>query len=282
MQIKSILRTSAKQIGKEEARWLLEFVSGLSHANLISHGDEYLPIEQQKKFAALLQRRENGEPLAYLLGKAPFLNRDFIVSNAVLIPRPETELLVQLAKKEILEGQKALPLKIIKVLELGTGSGIIAISLKKECPQIQISAVDLSKEALKIAAENAQLHATKIKFLEGNWFHPVQNQRFDLIVSNPPYIAKNDAHLAQNGLPFEPQMALTDGKEASFGLSCLAEIIKKAPAHVTKGGKILLEHGFDQASKVRELLKNAGFSGIDSWQDEAQIWRVSGGFWRDV
>lgn len=226
---------------------------------------------QLARFDELLARREAGEPLAYLVGSAFFHGLEFAVSPAVLIPRPDTEVLVEQALA------RARRLTSPRLLDLGTGSGIVAIVLARLCPSAVLTAVDVSAPALAVARANAARHDAPVRFLEGDWYAPLGDERFDLIVSNPPYVAAGDPHLRQNGLPFEPRDALTDGLAGGDGLACIRIIIAGAHRHLSPGGELLIEHGYDQAVQVRELLDAAGFSDVGSWRDGAAIERVSGG-----
>jgi len=264
-------RQASQRIGRGEARSLLEMVCACTHADLIAHPDRAMSDDQVRRFDALVTRRESGEPLAYLLGSAWFAGLEFDVSPAVLIPRPDTEVLVNLAV------ERAARLPAARIVDLGTGSGIIPIVLSKRCTAAALTAVDVSAAALDVARANAARHGAAIRFLEGDWYAPLIGERFDLIVSNPPYIADGDPHLAGDGLPFEPQDALTDRVPGGDGMACLAAIIDGAAAHLAPGGWLLMEHGYDQAVKVRERLAAAGFGKIASWRDEAGIERVSGG-----
>jgi release factor glutamine methyltransferase len=212
--------------------------------------------------------------LAYLLGSADFHGLDFVVSPAVLIPRPDTEVLVTLA------AERAHRLAAPRIVDLGTGAGIVAVMLARLCPAAAVFAVDVSSAALEVATLNARRHGVPVSFLAGDWYEPLGGARFDLIVSNPPYVVDGDPHLQQNGLPYEPQSALTDGVAGGDGLSCIRAIVAGAPAHLSPAGWLLLEHGYDQAVAVRALLAAAGFSGVASWRDTAGIERVSGGFQR--
>ena len=196
---------------------------------------------------------------------------EFSVSPAVLIPRPETEVLVDEARK------RAQALTAPRIVDLGSGSGIIAILLARLCPSAAVSAVELSAAALEYARLNARRHSVQIRFLEGDWFEPLGAERFDLMVSNPPYVADGDPHLQQNGLPFEPQVALCDGVPGGNGMACIRTLIQGARKHLLPGGWLLIEHGYDQAVEVRDLLSAAGFAELASWCDGAAIERVSGG-----
>ncbi len=270
-QIGAAWRRASQRIDRLDARLLLEHVCGCRHADLIAHPERELTEAQAVRFEALLERREADEPLAYLVGNAFFYGLEFSVSSDVLIPRDDTEVLVDQAL------EKAVKYLQPKIVDLGTGSGIVAIMLAKRCPGAVVTATDLSPAALGIAQQNAARHGARVRFREGDWYAPLGEDRFDLIVSNPPYVVDGDPHLAQNGLPFEPQTALTDGVEGGDGLACIRAIVDGAPAHLSSGGWLLMEHGYDQAVQVRELLGVAGFSGVASWRDSAGIERVSGG-----
>ena len=264
-------RRASQRIERLDARRLLEHVAACTHADLIAHPERELSIAQSAQFADLLVRREAGEPLAYLLGSAFFKGLEFAVSPAVLIPRPDSEVLVDAALK------RAQDFATPRIVDLGTGSGIIAILLARLCPFAAVSAVDVSAAALECARVNAQRHLVEIRFLEGDWYEPLGAQRFDLIVSNPPYVADGDPHLQQNGLPFEPQDALSDGVPGGDGMACIRTLIQGAHKHLLTGGWLLIEHGYDQAVVVRSLLRAAGFTEFASWRDGAAIERVSGG-----
>jgi len=265
-------RRAGARIDRLDARLLLQQVCGCTHAELIVQSERHLSAAQCAEFDALLARRQAGEPLAYLLGSAYFMGLEFAVSPAVLIPRPETEVLVTQAQ-QLVQARRpgtAAP----RIVDLGTGTGIIAIALARLCPEAQVAAVDVSAAALAVARANAARHGAAVRFLLGDWYAPLGDERFDLILANPPYVAEGDPHLQQNGLPFEPQIALTDG---GAGLSCIREIIAGAAAHLLPNGWLLIEHGYDQAVEVAMLLARAGFADIAAWRDSAAIERVSGG-----
>lgn len=255
------------KIDRLDARLLLEHATGCTHADLLARPETPVIGPAYEQFAEWVVRRAAGQPLAYLVGEAEFRGRVFQVSPAVLIPRPETEVLIEMA----LEKMRALAAP--KVVDLGTGSGIVAISLALECPQASIATVDLSQEAIAVARNNAGRLGAKVDFFQGDWFVPLAGQRFDLIVSNPPYVAAGDPHLALNGLPHEPQMALTDGAD---GLDCIRRIVADAPLHLNSGGWLLVEHGYDQGEACRNLLTAAGFKSASTFPDLAGIDRVSG------
>lgn len=251
-----------------EARMLLGHALGKPRAWLIAHADEAAGAEAEQVYLALAQRRRQGEPIAYLLGEREFFGLEFRVAPAVLIPRPETELLVELALARIPADAAA------RVLDLGTGSGAIAVALAKQRPQARLTAVDVDYAALTIARANATRHKVGVRFFCGDWFGALSGESFDLIVSNPPYVAAADPHLAMGDVRFEPQRALVGGAD---GLDCIRAIVAKAPAHLHPGAWLLIEHGYDQAAACRALLEARGFQEVQSWPDLAGITRVSGG-----
>jgi release factor glutamine methyltransferase len=267
-------RRAVRRIERLDARLLLEYVCGATRADLIARPERAMTPAQASRFEALVSRRAVGEPLAYLAGSAWFCGLEFAVDPAVLIPRPETELLVDLAvrRAESVETPDA-----PRIVDLGTGSGIVAIVLARRCPRAGVTATDVSAAALGVARANASRHGVAVRFLEGDWYAPLGDERFDLIVSNPPYVADGDPHLALDGLPFEPRGALTDGVANGDGLSCVRRIVTGAARHLEPGGSLLIEHGYDQAASVRALLREAGFRDASSWRDGAGIERVSGG-----
>lgn len=250
-----------------EARMLLAHITGLSHAAMVSAGHDELPTAQWLAYQALAARRLAGEPVAYLLGQREFYGRDFAVSPAVLIPRPETELLVETALDKLGRERQA------RVVDLGTGSGIIACTLALEAPQWQLSAVDLSPDALAVARHNAANLAARVTFYHGSWLAPLpQDAQYDAIVSNPPYIEQHDHHLAEGDVRFEPRMALTD---ESDGLACLRAIAAAAPERLLPGGWLLVEHGYDQGAPCRALFQAAGLQQVATLQDLAGVDRVT-------
>ncbi|MBB3003760.1 release factor glutamine methyltransferase [Paraburkholderia tropica] len=258
-----------------EARILLMHVLGWRRTQLITRGDEALDAAPVAAFRALEARRVAGEPIAQLVGAREFFGLDFDVTPDVLIPRPETELLVETALAA-LEGI-AQP----RVLDLGTGSGAIAVAIASARPDARVWAVDRSEAALAVAARNAAklLDAHRpggaLSFVAGSWYDTLDAAlRFEVIVSNPPYIANGDPHLDQGDLRFEPRGALTDEAD---GLTCLRAIVDGAPARLVAGGVLWMEHGYDQAAAVRALLDARGFAEVRSEQDLAGIERISGG-----
>ena len=261
-----------RRIARLDARLLVQHIVGIGHAQFLAHPERRLSHDEANAFMALVNRRANGEPLAYLTGEREFFGRSFAVTADVLIPRPDTERLVLAA----LECAEARP-NPLEILDLGTGSGAIAITLALELPGATVTATDVSAPALSVAGRNAQALGATVRLVASDWYAALGSVRFDLIVSNPPYVAAGDPHLAQDGLPFEPDLALTDGGD---GLACLRAIVAGAPACLAPGGRLLLEHGYDQAEAVREMLAVAGFVSIASLRDLSGHERVSGGVWR--
>ena len=242
---------------------------------MISRDTDALPKALLEEWALLEKQRAEGQPVAYLIGKKEFFNIELKVAPGVLIPRPETELLVELTIDHIQSSGK----KTSKILDLGTGSGAIGLALAKNLPNAQVTCVDVSAEALKIAQENARLlNLNSVKFLQSNWFdalataRPCEDCVFDVIVSNPPYIPAGDHHLSMGDLRFEPSSALTDDHD---GLMAYRAIFKEAPAYLAADGFILVEHGFDQSKQVCQLLQEQNYINIKAHQDLAGIWRVA-------
>lgn len=303
---------------------LLAHALGVSRASLIAHPQRLLDAAQEQLAQYLIARRAAGEPIAYLIGTREFYGRGFMVSTATLIPRPETELIVEQALVRLsrhllpesranagvspsalpqistdtaflgrlksgpgqsdqhLGGLKSSPGQSdqrtgnpASVLDLGTGSGAIAVSIALECPGARVVAADISVEAIRIAAENARCLNATVEFVASNWYGRLEGRKFDLIVSNPPYVAGGDAHLSQGDLRFEPRGALTD--ESGDGLRSIRAVISGASAHLHPRGWLLVEHGYDQADACRELLLKAGFVNPTSVNDLAGIPRVAGG-----
>lgn len=237
---------------------------------LIAHDTDPLASQAVADYRRLLARRLTGEPMAYLMGYREFMSHRFIVTPDVLIPRPETELLVETAVQYLRS------LNAPRVLDLGTGSGAVAISIALACPGARVAATEINSRTLDVARQNAGDLSARVEFFLGSWYDSVLGQaRFDVIVSNPPYIAANDPHLQQGDLRFEPKCALTDGAD---GLGALRAIVEGAPAWLNPGGVLWVEHGWDQAQGVRGLLRQAGFGQVASLPDLAGIERISGGY----
>ncbi|MGB8338681.1 MAG: peptide chain release factor N(5)-glutamine methyltransferase [Burkholderiales bacterium] len=256
-----------------EGQMLLEHATGWSRTSLISYPERSVDAKQALIAMSFFARRRVGEPVAYLTGTREFYGLMFHVSPAVLIPRPETELLVDL----LLARLKKNPTH--SVLDLGTGSGAVAVTLAKLCDTAQVTGVEKSKAALNIARKNAgaiieKEFNNKLQLILGDWYQPVGSAKFDIIVSNPPYIAEADAHLSLGDLRHEPIQALTAGKD---GLDAIRKIVQGAPEHLNRGGWLLFEHGYNQEKACAALLKQAGFKPIFCEKDSAGIPRVSGG-----
>jgi release factor glutamine methyltransferase len=242
---------------------------------MISRDSDELPTPLLEEWALLEKQRAEGHPVAYLIGKKEFFNIELKVAPGVLIPRPETELLVELTINYVQSSGKKTP----KILDLGTGSGAIGLALAKNIPNAQITCVDVSAEALTIAQENARLlNLSSVKFIQSNWFDDLATSLaseeclFDVIVSNPPYIRHDDIHLSQGDLRFEPSSALTDDHD---GLMAYRTIFKKASAYLAEAGFILVEHGFDQSKEVCQLLQEQNYINVKAHQDLAGIWRAT-------
>jgi release factor glutamine methyltransferase len=244
--------------------------SQTERAWLISHDDEVLSESTALAYNVLCQRRLAGEPLAYIVGCKSFFGLDLQVDKRVLVPRPDTETLVEWALECAPTADKAL-----KVLDLGTGSGAVALAIKHSRPTWQVTALDASIDALNVAQNNAKRLNLNVNFLQSSWFDALAEAKFDLIVSNPPYIVEGDWHMA--ALVHEPKQALTSGVD---GLDDIRQIIAKSPQFLTSGGWLLLEHGYDQAVAVRDLLTQRGFGLVQSRLDLAGIERCSGGVWQ--
>ncbi len=250
-----------------DVRLLLQHSLKVDHAWLIGHINDELTDAQSESLQQLLLRRLNGEPIAYILGMREFYGLPLQTTPATLIPRPDTETLVEAALDKLPDNQN------LKVLDLGTGTGAIALAIAKNRAQSQVTAVDFSHEALSVAKENAQnLDLARVRLLQSDWFLNLQGEKFDVIVSNPPYIAENDAHLTQGDLRFEPLTALASGKD---GLDDIRLIIQAAPSYLNLHGWLMLEHGYDQAEKVAELLRLHGFEQISHAPDLSGTLRVT-------
>lgn len=266
-----LLRQAIAGIDRADAEALLLHVLGRDRAWLFAHARDPVGDEAAAAFAGLVERRANGEPVAYLTGRRGFWTLDLAVSPATLIPRPETERLVELALERLEDAPG------FRVADLGTGSGAIALALASERPQARVVATDASADALAVARANAAAHAlSNVDFRQGPWWAPLQGERFDLVASNPPYIAAADPHLGQGDLRFEPASALAAGAD---GLDDIRQIIDGAPAHLLPGGWLLLEHGWDQGGQVAELLRARGLGRVATWHDLEGRDRVSGGCW---
>ncbi len=258
----------AAGVARLDAQILLAHQWHCARSWLLAHDDALLDAPATAVFRARLVQRAAGVPLAYLVGSREFHGLDLQVSPAVLVPRPETEGLVDWAI-EVLVGRKA-----PQVADLGTGSGAIALAIKKRLPQVRMLAADASADALAIARTNAARHGLALEWAHGDWWAPLAGRRFDLVLSNPPYIAADDPHLA--ALAHEPRSALTPGGD---GLGALRRIVADAPAHLLPGGWLLLEHGHDQGGAVQQLLESRGFGTLQMRHDLAGLPRISGARW---
>jgi release factor glutamine methyltransferase len=248
-------------------RVLLCHALGVNRIALITQSERVLTEEESQRFAALVQRRLDGEPIAYIVGQREFFGLPFEVNEAVLIPRPDTELLVELTVDRVPPQGR--------VLDMGTGSGAIAVSVAHTRKDADVTALDLSADALAVAQRNAAVNGARVSFLQSDWYAALQGAApFDVIASNPPYIASGDRHLSEGDLRFEPVGALTDHAD---GLSALRIIIAGAAQHLKPQGWLLMEHGYDQSEAVRALLTETGYTEVQSWQDLAGIERVTGG-----
>ncbi|MGE5624213.1 MAG: peptide chain release factor N(5)-glutamine methyltransferase [Bacillota bacterium] len=254
-----------------DAELLLCHALGRDRGYLRAHPESAPSLDELQAFEKLIAGRAGGEPIAYLTSKREFWSLPLKVTPATLIPRPETERLVELALERI-------PIDAgFCVLDLGTGSGAVALAIAHERPRIHVTATDKSAEALQVARENAaSLGITNVEFMEGDWFAALGGRRFQVIVSNPPYVTEADTHLRHGDVRFEPRTALVAGPD---GLDSLRRIIQAAPEHLETGGSLLLEHGLDQGAAVRALLQAAGYSAVETWRDLAGLERVSGARW---
>lgn len=265
--LKTLLADS--RLPRLEVRMLLEHVLQKPRTWMLAHDTDPVSADGVQRYEALLQRRLAGEPMAYLVGYREFMGHAFRVTPDVLIPRPDTEVLVETALAALADCVKP------SVVDLGTGSGAIGISIALARPDARVWASDLSAAALAVARDNAQTLGARLHLAQGSWFEALGLQAdFDLIVSNPPYIAQSDPHLDQGDLRFEPRSALTDEGD---GLVEVRRIIAGAAARLKPGGALLIEHGWDQAQALRELLRETGFEHVASRRDLAGIERISGG-----
>jgi len=257
--VAAVLRQARDRIDPADAALLLAHALGHPRAWLLAHGNDEIAAEDAERFEALVERRATGAPVAYLTGSRGFWTLDLAVTPATLVPRPETELLVELALARIPSDVES------RVADLGTGSGAIALAIAKERPRARVVATDASSDALDVAGENAKRNGiANVEFRHGDWFAPLAGENFDLIASNPPYIALCDPHLGEGDLRFEPPSALSSGID---GLDAIRSIARDAPAHLRTGGWLLLEHGWEQGEAVRALLREAGFVEIGTERD---------------
>lgn len=257
--VQALLESAAGRIDAFEAEWLLAHVLGQSRAWLYAHRDDRPSAAEAARCEALFARRALGEPVAYLTGRRGFWAFDLMVSPHTLIPRPETERLVELAL------ERTSPDADLRLADLGTGSGAVALALAHERRRARVVATDISADALDVARANARmLGLGNLDFRQGDWLAPLAGERFDMIVSNPPYIADGDPHLRQGDLRHEPARALASGPE---GLDAIGVIVRDAPAHLHPDGWLLIEHGWEQGAAVRALLADAGFRDVQTDRD---------------
>jgi release factor glutamine methyltransferase len=263
----SLLASASLRIDRVDAEWLLLHVLQQSHGWLFAHRNDPLDPAVASAFETLVRRRMIGEPVAYLTGTRGFWSLALEVDPAVLIPRPETELLVELALERLSAHEP------LRVADLGTGSGAIALAIAHERPLARVVGVDASVAALELAGRNARrLGLSNVEFRTGDWCEPLHGEHYDLVASNPPYIASGDPHLSRGDLRFEPAMALASGVD---GLDAIRRIVRDAPAHLAPRGWLLLEHGWEQGAAVRALMQEAGLCDIATHQDLERRDRVT-------
>ncbi len=268
----ALAQARAAGLARLDAQLLLGHVLQRERGWLLAHDDAAVDDADAEAFTELCRRRRDGEPVAYLVGAREFHGLRLQVTPAVLVPRPETETLVERAL-QLLRGPLA-ALARPEVADLGTGSGAIALAVKHRCPAARVGAVELSAAALEVARANGRRLQLDVEWLAGDWWQPLAGRRFDLVISNPPYVAPGDPHLA--ALRHEPALALV---APDRGLGAIARIVADAGAHLRRGGWLLLEHGFDQAPAVRACLGAAGFADVDTVPDLAGQPRCTGGRW---
>ena len=261
---------SESESPKRDAEILLEHVTGKARTYLLAFGETELTAEQEARLAALLARRKTGEPVAHLVGEREFWSLPLYVSAATLIPRPDTECLVEQALAR-------LPVSSCRILDLGTGTGAIALALATERPDCAVTAVDVMPDAVALAQRNVErLGLTNVTVLQSSWFSALEKQTFGVIVSNPPYIDEHDPHLAQGDVRFEPLTALVAARE---GLADLEHIVTTSRQHLLSGGWLLVEHGWTQGEAVRALLTEAGYAGVKTCRDYGGNERLTLGQW---
>ena len=265
--VRALLESARGRVDPADAELLLAHALGRPRGWLYAHADAAAAADDAARFEALLERRGHGEPVAYLCGRRGFWTLDLMVTPDTLVPRPETELLVELALRR-------LPVRgPVRIADLGTGSGAIALALAAERPDATVVATDASPAALAVAAANARAAGLgRVGFHAGDWFAALPGQRFDLVASNPPYIADGDPHLREGDLRFEPPAALSSGED---GLDAIRAIVAGAPAHLSPGGWLLLEHGWTQGAAVRALLQAAGLVEVSTHRDLEERDRVT-------
>ncbi|WP_042283629.1 peptide chain release factor N(5)-glutamine methyltransferase [Citrobacter sedlakii] len=256
---------------RRDAEILLEYVTGKGRTWILAFGETELTDAQRQQLAALLARRRRGEPIAHLIGEREFWSLPLFVSPATLIPRPDTECLVEQALAR-------LPAASCRILDLGTGTGAIALALASERPDCDVTAVDRMPEAVALAQRNATRHAiTNVRILQSDWFSALAGNQFEMIVSNPPYIDEQDPHLSQGDVRFEPLTALVAGDQ---GMADIKHIIERARAVLMPEGMLLLEHGWQQGTAVRDAFVRAGYHDVETCRDYGDNERVTLGRWR--
>ncbi len=265
--VRALLEAARAMVDPAEAELLLAHALGRPRGWLYAHADAAAGAAEAARFEALLERRGRGEPVAYLCGRRGFWTLDLMVTPDTLIPRPETERLVELALERLPHSGR------VRIADLGTGSGAIALALASERPEALVAATDASPAALAVAGANARAAGLgNVCFHAGDWFAALPGQRFDLVASNPPYVADGDPHLLEGDLRFEPSAALSSGSD---GLDAIRRIVADAPAHLSPGGWLLLEHGWAQGAAVRALLQAAGFVEVGTRRDLEERDRVT-------
>lgn len=261
---------SASESPKRDAEILLEFVTGKARTYLLAFGETQLSAEQEAQLATLLARRKTGEPVAHLVGEREFWSLPLYVSPATLIPRPDTECLVEQALSR-------LPAQACRILDLGTGTGAIALALASERPDCEVTAVDVMPDAVALAQRNvARLGFPNVTVLQSSWFSALDNRTFGMIVSNPPYIDEHDPHLTQGDVRFEPLMALVAANE---GLADIVHIVTTSRQHLLPGGWLLVEHGWTQGDAVRDVFIAAGYRAVETCRDYGGNDRLTLGQW---
>jgi len=276
IDIKTALRKAAMRLMKSsltaqlDAEILLTHVIKKNRSFLYAHSEQILETTLYQKFEALILKRLEGIPIAHLTNEREFWSLPLYVTSDTLIPRPETELLIELTLSLLGKNSSC------SVLELGTGTGAISLALAKEKPEWNILATDLSQAALRVAQKNAERHQTQnITFIQSNWFEMIPQKTFNLIISNPPYLAEHDPHQHKGDLRYEPKQALVSGTD---GLDDLKYIIQKSHHYLVSGGLVLLEHGYNQAEPIKNCFSDENYHRTQCWQDTAGLDRVSGGW----
>ena len=264
VNVGSLLRGNG--LSRLEGTVLLAHVLNITRELVLAHPEMTLSEDLAREFFILVRRRAAGEPIAYLVGSREFYGLNLRITPEVLIPRPDTEVLVEAALRRLPERSQG------RVLDLGTGSGAVAIAIAKHRPRLQIEALDVADAAVALAAANARMHSvSNVSFYRSNWYANCAERVYDVIVSNPPYIASADRHLSEGDLRFEPRLALTPGED---GLEAIRSIVAGARPRLSPGGWLLFEHGYDQGQRCRELLAETGFVQIATLRDLAGNERV--------